>query len=160
MAGSLKNMFEGFKQFVMRGNVVELAVAVVIGAAFGAVVKSFTDYVINPLLAVFGGVDAAGFGFQITSNPKTFVDVGAVISAALQFLITAAVVYFLIVAPMRKANEGVRKLATSGAQAQPEPEPEPAPEPNIVLLEEIRDLLKAGIGGATPGKDDKASPKG
>lgn len=142
---ALKDVAQGFKEFIMRGNVIDLAVAVVIGAAFTAVVKSISDFIINPLLAVFGGVDAKGFGFQITGNAATFVDIGAVITAVIQFLITAAVIYFIIVLPMKKANE--RRLARKG---EPEPEPVLPPEPNIVLLEEIRDLLKAGVSGVTP----------
>jgi large conductance mechanosensitive channel len=153
MAGGFKNMFEGFKQFIMRGNVVELAVAVAIGAAFTAVVKSFTDFIINPLVAVFGGINAAGLGFRIDpDNAKTFVDIGAVITAILQFLITAAVIYFIIVAPMKKANDRLKAR-------KPEPEPLLPPEPDIALLEEIRDLLKSGLGAvAQESRPDDGEP--
>lgn len=130
-----KDMIKGFRDFIMRGNVIDLAVAVVIGAAFTAVVKSLTDSVIAPMLTVFGGVDAAGLGFQITSNPETFVDLGAVITAVVQFLITAAVVYFLIVAPMKKSTELLSRNKKAAEEAPAEPT-------DVELLAEIRDLLK------------------
>ena len=73
-------MVAGFKEFVMRGNVIDLAVAVVMGTAVTALVTSFTDAVINPLLAAVGGSDSLGFGFTIVSgNDATFVNIGAVI---------------------------------------------------------------------------------
>ena len=128
-------MLKGFRDFILRGNVVELAVAVVIGGAFTALVGVFGESVINPLIAVFGGPDATGWGFQILAgNEATFVDVGAVITAAITFLLTAAVVYFLVVVPMNKLAER-RK-----AQLDLEPEPEEIPA-DVALLTEIRDLL-------------------
>jgi len=101
---------KGFKEFLLRGNVVDLAVAVVIGAAFTTVINAFVKGVINPLVGVFGTkdlsayksclkgpceVDAAG---NVTSG--VFILWGSVLSAALTFLITAAVVYFLLILPM------------------------------------------------------------
>ncbi len=128
-------MLQGFKDFILRGNVVELAVAVVIGGAFTALVAVFGEAVINPLIAVFGGPDAAGLGFQIVAdNEATFVDIGAVITAIIAFLITAAVVYFFVVVPMNTLAER-RK-----AQLDLEPEPEEVPA-DVALLTEIRDLL-------------------
>ncbi|MDO5097293.1 MAG: large conductance mechanosensitive channel protein MscL [Corynebacterium sp.] len=130
-------MLKGFKDFILRGNVVELAVAVVIGTAFTAIVTAFTDNLINPMLAAVGGADVSGLGFQIiSSNPNTFVDFGAVITAALNFLIIAAVVYFILVAPMNKLNE----MMAARKQVETEEE-EPAPI-EVELLTEIRDLLK------------------
>jgi large conductance mechanosensitive channel len=127
-------VIQGFKNFIMRGNVVDLAVAVVIGAAFTTVVTSVTSNIVNPLIAVFGGKSVHGLGFQIVSgNPKTVVDVGAVITAIINFLIVAAVVYFLVVTPMNMLAER-RKRGE-------EPEPQ-APAEDIVLLQEIRDLLR------------------
>lgn len=128
-------MLKGFRDFILRGNVVELAVAVVIGGAFTALVGVFGESIINPLIAVVGGPDATGWGFQILAgNEATFVDVGAVITAAITFLITAAVVYFFVVVPMNKLAER-RK-----AQLDLEPEPEEVPA-DVALLTEIRDLL-------------------
>ncbi len=132
-------MLQGFKDFIMRGNIVDLAVAVVIGTAFVALVTAFTEAFINPLLAVSGsGSVGEGLGVQLgeEGNPATFLDFGGFITAIITFLITAAVVYFAIVVPMKKLQE----LRARGQ----EPEPEAAPE-DILLLQEIRDLL-AGRG--------------
>jgi large conductance mechanosensitive channel len=127
-------VIQGFKNFIMRGNVIDLAVAVVIGAAFTGVVTSFTNNLINPLIAAFGGGSVHGLGFQlVSSNPKTVLDFAAVITAIINFLIVAAVVYFLVVAPMNLLAERRRRGE----------EPEPAaPAEDILLLQEIRDLLR------------------
>lgn len=128
-------MIKGFRDFILRGNVVELAVAVVIGGAFTALVAVFGEAIINPLIAVFGGPDATGWGFQILAgNDATFVDIGAVVTAAITFVITAAVVYFLVVAPMNAYQSRVK------AKLDVEPEPEEIPA-DVELLKEIRDLL-------------------
>ena len=130
-------MLQGFKDFILRGNIVDLAVAVVIGTAFVALVTAFTESFINPLLAAAGGADSIGLGFQlIDGNAATFIDVGAFITAIITFLITAAVVYFAVVLPMRTIQE-------RRARGQ-EPEPVAVAE-DILLLQEIRDLL-AGRG--------------
>ena len=127
-------MIQGFKNFIMRGNVVDLAVAVVIGAAFTTVVTSFTNNIVNPLIAAFGGGNVNGLGFQLVSgNPKTVIDLGAVLTAIINFLIVAAVVYFLVVTPMN--------LLAERRKRGEEPEPK-APAEDIVLLQEIRDLLR------------------
>lgn len=136
-------MLKGFKDFILRGNVVELAVAVVIGTAFTAIVTAFTEHLVNPIIASFGGADYSGLGFFIREgNEATFVDFGAVITAAINFLIIAAVVYFILVAPMNRLNELQAKR-----KGVKEEDAEPASvEAN--LLEEIRDLLKAQNTGA------------
>ena len=126
-------MIKGFKDFVMRGNVVDLAVAVVIGAALGAVVTSIVDKIITPLLAALGGVEDVSKLWTFTVNEAIF-SVGAVLAAILNFLFIAAAVYFAIVMPMNKLAER-RKRGV-------EPEPE-APAEDILLLQEIRDLLAA-----------------
>ncbi len=128
-------MLKGFKDFILRGNVVELAVAVVIGTAFTAIVTAFTDNLINPIIASFGSTDVSGFGFQIiSSKPETFVDFGAVITAALNFLIIAAVVYFILIVPMNRLN----------SMLSPKEEAEEAAEvTELALLTEIRDLLQS-----------------
>ncbi|MDV6014301.1 large-conductance mechanosensitive channel protein MscL [Haloechinothrix sp. LS1_15] len=127
-------MLSGFKEFLMRGNVVDLAVAVVIGTAFTAVVTSFTDSLIQPLITAMGGEDAVeGLGFRILAdNPETFVDFGAVLNAAVNLLIVAAVVYFLVVVPMQRVQQ--RKAAAR--------QDEPAEPSEAELLTEIRDLLR------------------
>lgn len=125
----------------MRGNVIELAVGVVIGAAFTAVVTAFSDAIISPLLAALGGVDYSGLGFYVRpGNENTFVDFGAVITAIINFLLIAAVIYFLLVAPMNKLDE----LQKHRKGLDPE---EPAPT-DTELLTEIRDLLAAQSPGS------------
>ncbi|WP_326566349.1 large-conductance mechanosensitive channel protein MscL [Amycolatopsis rhabdoformis] len=128
-------MFKGFKDFLMRGNVVDLAVAVVIGAAFTAIVTAFTTGLIKPLINAIGGSDAAqGLGFYIfESNKGTFLDFGSVINAAINFVIVAAIVYFLFVLPVKHLQER-RKRGQ---------EPGPAEPTDVELLKEIRDLLRA-----------------
>lgn len=129
---------KGFKDFVMQGNVIDLAVGVVIGSAFTALVTAFVDNLINPVVAAAGGADSVdGFGFRIFENQEaTFVNFGAVISAIITFLITAAVVYFVFVLPMTKAREMANRKKNVDEDVETAPE-------DVVLLSEIRDLLKA-----------------
>lgn len=139
-------MLKGFKDFILRGNVIELSIAVVVGTAFTALVGAFTSNIVNPIIAAAGGVETDGLGFHIwPGNAKTFVNFGAVITAFVTFMITAAVVYFIFVAPMNRINHLVKKrLAT----AEPEEKPLPA---DTALLAEIRDLL-AQLAGAEHGR--------
>jgi large conductance mechanosensitive channel len=128
-------LFKGFKDFLMRGNVVDLAVAVVIGSAFTAIVTAFTNGLIKPLISTIGGTEAAqGLGYQIFENNKaTFLDFGGVINAAINFVLVAAVIYFVIVLPVKKIQER-RKRGQ---------EPGPSEPTDVELLIEIRDLLRA-----------------
>ncbi|WP_333617647.1 large-conductance mechanosensitive channel protein MscL [Dietzia sp.] len=124
-------MLKGFKEFIMQGNVVDLAVAVVIGGAFTAIVTAFTDGIVNPLVALLGGNSEVGFAYQILdSNPKTTLDFGSVITAAINFLLIAAVIYFVLVLPMNTMK--ARMAKDEGADA---------PATDNELLTEIRDLL-------------------
>jgi large conductance mechanosensitive channel len=140
-------MLKGFKDFIVRGNVIDLAVAVVIGGAFTALVAVFGTALINPVLAVFGGADASGLGFELLpGNEATFVDVGAIITAAILFIITAAVVYFIFVAPMNAYSE--RRKKKLGIDVEPEDIPA-----DVELLREIRDLLaERRTSGDTPSR--------
>lgn len=104
----------GFRAFLLRGNVVDLAVAVVIGAAFGAVVAAFVADLVTPLIAAIGGQPNFS-GLYFTINNSRFM-YGAFINAVLAFLIIAAVVYFFVVAPYARL------------MARYHPEPTPAPE--------------------------------
>lgn len=128
-------MLKGFKEFVMRGNVVDLAVAVVIGAAFGAVVNALVKDIITPLIAaIFGKPDFSQLTFTI--NKSTFF-YGDFINAVISFILIAAAIYYAVVLPLNTlAERRARRLATG------EPDPEPKPE-DILLLEQIRDLLSA-----------------
>lgn len=131
-------MLGGFKDFIMRGNVVDLAVAVVIGAAFGAVVTSLVDGVLNPLIAaLFGQVDLSGvLAFTLREGvgdePATVLSLGVVLDALLRFLLVAAAIYFFVVVPLN------RLAARRKQGAEPEPA---APAEDVLLLQEIRDLL-------------------
>lgn len=125
-------MLKGFKDFLMRGNVIELAVAVVIGTAFTAVVTAFTANLINPIIAAFGGSNVNGLGFQlIDGNPKTVIDFGAVLTATINFLIIASVVYFLFVLPFQTIQARRRRGEETG----------PSEPTDVELLTQIRDLL-------------------
>lgn len=143
---------EGFKKFIMQGNVLDLAVGVVIGGAFTALIKAFVDHLINPVIAVFGGGNVDGFAYRIISDNKaTLVDFGAIISALIAFLITAAVVYFVFVLPVNKAREldkrrrGITEEVTELT--------------DVDLLTEIRDLLQAQNGAAHRGTDGSVDPR-
>lgn len=126
-------MFKGFKDFLLRGNVVELAVAVVIGAAFTSIVTAFTTGLIKPLINAIGGSAAAkGLGFNILgSNDATFMDVGGVINAGINFVIVAAIVYFAFVLPVKHIQERRKRGEEAG----------PSEPTDVELLIEIRDLL-------------------
>ena len=124
-------MLKGFKEFILRGNVVELAIAVVIGAAFTGIVTQLTKSFIQPLIQVFGGGGIHGGAFVI--HGVSF-DWAAFINAIINFLIVAAVLYFLIVLPI---NRIVARRHRAEVDAAPAPDPE-----DLVLLREIRDLLK------------------
>ena len=130
-------MLEGFKKFLMRGNVLDLAIAVVIGTAFATVVKTVVDNLVSPLIAAIGGGNVNGLAWQINDkNPKTVIDFGAIINAAIVFFLTALVVYFVLVVPMTKIQE--RRAARLGT---PEEEPEPLTMDQELLVE-IRDALR------------------
>ena len=127
-------MVKGFKDFLLRGNVVDLAVAVVIGTAFAAVIKTFVDSFVQPLINAAGSSTSPALGFFLRDHDvKTFVNIGAIISAIIYFVVVAAIVYFVVVVPVNRLMER-RK---SGE----EPEVE-APGEEILLLQEIRDLLR------------------
>lgn len=124
-------MLAGFKAFILRGNVIDLAVALVIGLALTAVINAIVENLINPLIAAVGGVpDVSGLWvFEI--NNAVF-SIGAIVGAILNFLVIAAAVYLVIVLPMNRLAER--------RQAGVEPEPE-GPAEDVALLREIRDLL-------------------
>ncbi len=130
-------MLKGFKDFLMRGNVIDLAVAVVVGSAFTALVTAFTTNIIKPAISATGGGKVSGLSFQIRAgNVASTIDVAAVINAVITFLITAAVVYFLFVLPMQKLQERRKKGQEDG----------PSEPTDVELLLEIRDLLRKQQG--------------
>lgn len=120
-------MLKGFKDFVMRGNVVELGVAVIIGGAFGQIVNSFVADVLTPLLGALGGApDFSG----LRLGP---VGIGKFINAAVNFVIVAAAIYFLVVVPMEK----IKRLKAEQAAAAP-----PEPPEDVKLLQAILQELQ------------------
>ena len=128
---------KGFKEFIMRGNVIELAVAVIIGAAFTAIVDAIVKGIFNPLIAaIFKADDIAKSGVQLFDGGP-YIAYGMVVAAVINFLLIAAVVYFCLILPMNKLKE----QAYLRKHGHPEPEAEEAPT-DVDLLTEIRDLLK------------------
>ncbi|GAA5181144.1 large conductance mechanosensitive channel protein MscL [Rugosimonospora acidiphila] len=124
-------MFKGFKDFIMRGNVVDLAVGIVIGAAFTALVTQFTSSFLKPLIQLIGGSSEHRTGAQVTVRGATFA-YGDFINTAITFLLTAATLYFLVVFPMNKLAERRRR----GQEPPPA-----APSEEVRLLTDIRDAL-------------------
>ncbi len=124
---------KGFKEFIMRGNVVDLAIAVVIGTAFGLLVKAFVADILTPLVAaIFGKPDFSSLSFTIHKSHFLY---GDLINNVITFLSVAAAVYYAVVLPLNKLAE-LRKKGRVPADELP------APSDEVVLLTEIRDLLK------------------
>lgn len=121
-------MFNGFKEFVMRGNVIDLAVAVVIGAAFNTVVERVVESIVNPVISVFFQADSLDTALMIPIG-DSHIAIGAFIGALINFIIIAAVVYFAFVLPMNKAR--ARRAVD-----------EDVPPTQEELLTQIRDLLQ------------------
>jgi large conductance mechanosensitive channel len=123
-------MLKEFREFIFRGNVVDLAVAVVIGAAFGALVTSLVANIFTPLIAaIVGEPDFSALTFTINGSKFLY---GSFINALISFLSIAAVIFFFVVKPLNA-------LAERRKQEAPEPE---APADDVRLLTEIRDLLQ------------------
>jgi large conductance mechanosensitive channel len=129
----LTNVLRGFKDFLLRGNVVELAVAVVIGAAFTAVVSSFTESFLQPLIGLVGGGGVTGGSTVIDDQVFAW---GDFVNQLITFVLTAAVIYFVVVLPLKAIAERRRRGEEAG----------PAAPTQLELLAEIRDLLRAQQG--------------
>jgi large conductance mechanosensitive channel len=124
-------MLEGFKNFLMRGNVVDLAVGVIIGGAFGAITASLVADVFTPLLGmIFGVHDFSSIVFGAGADGKGGVMIGKFINAIINFIMVAGAVYFFVVVPMNAMKKPEALAAPAG------------PTPDQALLSEIRDLLK------------------
>ena len=144
-------MFGEFKTFISRGNVLDLAVAVIIGAAFGRIVTSLTDDIIMPLIGrLFGGLDFSGYFVRLGAVPATYhgsmsdyaalkaagvplFGYGAFVTAAVNFLIVAFIIFLIV--------RAVNRLMPKPDAVETTPAPEAA---DVVLLREIRDELRAG----------------
>jgi large conductance mechanosensitive channel len=125
-------MLKGFREFIMRGNVVDLAVAVVVGAAFGGIVTAFAKDFIGGIIGAVGGTRDFGRA-GVTINDSKII-YGSTINAIINFLIISAVIYFVIVVPLNELNKRRRRAAELDT---------PAPSDETVLLTEIRDLLRS-----------------
>lgn len=157
MSEKKPSVLEGFKAFLMRGNVIDLAVAVVIGAAFTNIVNSVVKGVINPLVGAIGTKNLDNYSSCLKDPCKVSADGtvqsgipilwGSVLGATLSFVITAAVVYFLMVLPMSKylARQAARKKAKEGTQ-------EVIEVSELEVLKEIRDALVAQQRGTGDGR--------
>ncbi len=126
-------MFKDFRAFLLRGNVVDLAVAVVIGAAFTSVVNAFVKDLITPLIGAIGGQpDFSHLKFTINHSVFTY---GEFLNALISFLIVAFVIFFFVIQPMNKLIKIANRRAAKGTE-----EPE-SKDPQLVVLEQIRDSL-------------------
>ena len=135
-------MIKGFKEFVFRGNVIDLAVAVAVGTALAALVAAVTQSLIEPIvgwiLSLLGGSDGS-IGGTITLAPGYDINFALLIGAVITFFVTLAALYFLFVLPMNKY-----RAMTGQGEVDTRP-------PDVQLLEEIRDLLKQQAGGPDRG---------
>lgn len=136
-------MIQGFKEFIMRGNVIDLAVAVVIGAAFTAVVNAIVTGLFNPLIAAIFNSKSLATAMVIELPGGGELSFGLVLAAAINFLLVAAVVYFVFVMPLNHLKHAQERRRLAGAPTESEVA---APATELDLLIEIRDLL---AGGAT-----------
>ena len=143
-------MIKGFKEFIMRGNVVDLAVAVVIGAAFTAIVNALVEGIFNPALGALFNAENLDKAWIVTiptlSGGSAKILFGAVVAALIQFLLVAAAVYFALVMPINRLkarSEAKRKAGASDDEVKPD---------ELQLLTEIRDLLASQSAGTRPGE--------
>jgi large conductance mechanosensitive channel len=148
-------MLKGFKEFLLRGNVIDLAVAVVIGAAFTGIVNSVVNDVFNPLIGALFNAESLSDAFPLTlreasdGQDASVIRFGAVLAALIQFILVATVVYFALVMPMNwlkrvafaKKEEGKHAVAAD------------TPPTELELLKDIRDLLAEQRSATTPPRD-------
>jgi len=138
-------VIKGFKEFILRGNVIDLAVAVVIGAAFTGIVNAIVDGVFNPLIGAIFNAESLASSMVVELPGGAQLMFGAVVAAVIQFLLVAMVLYFVFVFPMNKFKEHQAARKEAGQ------EPAPAPVTELDMLTEIRDLL-AAEQAAEPGR--------
>jgi large conductance mechanosensitive channel len=144
---TVRTTLEGFRDFIMRGNVIDLAVGIVIGAAFSSVVNVFTGSFITPLIRAIGG-NPTQIGGRFSLNGQIF-DYAAFINSAISFMITAAILYFLVVLPMNALAE---------RRKRGEVPPPAAPSEEVLLLTQIRDaLVTNGVPAPRAATEDSAT---
>ncbi len=134
-----KGIIAEFKEFIARGNVVDMAVGVIIGGAFKAIVDSLIADIINPILGVFTGGSGALAGLALHLPGGGDIMLGNFINAIINFLLMALVIFCMV--------KAINSFHRKREEPAPAPEPEPQPDPQLVLLEEIRDLLKEKQNG-------------
>ena len=143
-------VINGFKEFIMRGNVIDLAVAVVIGTAFTALVTSIVSSIFNPLIASIFSAESLADSLRLPLRGGDGILFGVVLGALINFLLIAAVVYFAIVLPLNKLKEAQDRRRAAGVPAKVVADP----TTELDLLTEIRDLL-AKNAAATPDQGPK-----
>ncbi|MCW2602700.1 MAG: large conductance mechanosensitive channel protein [Pseudonocardiales bacterium] len=134
---ALKDIGTGFRDFLLRGNVIDLAVAVVVGGAFTVIVSALVDNLLTPLIALIVGQPSFD-RLTFTINDTVF-GYGAFLTAVINFILVAAALYFFVVLPVKKLSA----LAAARKSGTDEAEPAAPPTDEAVLLAEIRDLLKS-----------------
>ncbi|MEB0289761.1 large conductance mechanosensitive channel protein MscL, partial [Cryobacterium sp. 10C2] len=132
-------MIQGFKEFIMRGNVIDLAVAVVIGAAFTSVVTAIVTGIFNPLIAAIFNAEDISKSMNVPLPGGGSLSFGLVLAAIINFLLIAAVVYFVFVMPINKLKEAQERRRAAGLP----PKDATVPATELDLLTQIRDLLAA-----------------
>lgn len=138
MAEGKKGIVAEFKEFINRGNVMDMAVGVIIGGAFTAIVNSLIDNIINPVISIVTGGGQVGSGLSLAVGDAV-IDFGAFIGAVINFLLIALVVFAMV-----KGMNTMRDKADALLKKEQEPEPAPdKPSEEVLLLREIRDELKA-----------------
>ncbi len=141
----MKKFFEEFKAFALKGNVLDMAVGVIIGAAFQNIVTSLTDNLISPIIGILFQANLNNLSIDVFGDGKLVFGVGPFVSSVINFVIMAFVL-FCIVKAMNKLME-LGHHAAPAEEAAPEPAPAPEPTAEEKLLAEIRDLLKSQQAG-------------
>lgn len=143
----MKNVMNGFKEFIMRGNAVDLAVGVIIGGAFAAVVNAIVQSLLTPLIAAIFGEPNLNSVMTFTINDAVF-SIGTVLTALINLFFIALALYFCVVLPLNH----LQKLRKKGVIEEPE-----GPSEDVLILTQIRDLLLAQNGGPALGTSSAPS---
>lgn len=139
----MKAFFEEFRQFISKGNVVSMAVGIIIGGAFTSIVNNVVTYLITPLIGIIcGGIDFTSFEIKVG---EAVFGVGMVINSIITFLMTAFVLFIIVKESNKiseKMNQKLSEMTAADKEEEEEEEKEPEPSDEVKLLTEIRDLLK------------------
>ncbi len=139
----MKAFFEEFRQFISKGNVVSMAVGIIIGGAFTSIVNNIVTYLITPLIGIIcGGIDFTSFEIKVG---EAVFGVGIVINSIITFLMTAFVLFIIVKESNKiteKMNQKLNEITEEKKEEEEAEEEEPEPSDEVKLLTEIRDLLK------------------